>query len=210
MEAGRMLYILILTGRGEEDRMWRPSDAGADDYVVKPFNPKLLLARVKPGVRVVQLQQENERHLRTKEELNAKLAIEKRKLRAAAMTDALTELPNRRYAMKRLEKDWANSRRGGQPLSVIMLDIDHFKSVNDNHGHDVGDRILQETAYAINEVLRRGDTCARMGGEEFLVICPQHDRGRRRAGRRAHPLLRRGELRQAGELRAADHGQPGP
>ena len=172
MEAGQNLYILILTGRAEEDRIVEAFEAGADDYIVKPFNPKLLRARIRPGVRVIQLQEQNDRHLKTKEELNARLSIEKRKLKAAAMTDALTELPNRRYAMKRLEKEWANSLRSNLPLSVIMLDIDHFKMINDTHGHDVGDAVLQSTAKAIQRVLRRGDTCARIGGEEFLVVCP--------------------------------------
>ena len=175
MEVGRKLYILILTGRAEEERIVEAFDAGADDYIVKPFNPRLLSARIKPGLRVILLQEDNERQVQIKEELNARLANEKRKLKAAAMTDALTELPNRRYAMRRLEKEWANSLRSKLPLSVIMLDIDHFKLVNDTWGHDVGDRVLQSTSRQIMSVLRRGDTCARMGGEEFLVICPTTD-----------------------------------
>ena len=175
MEAGRKLYILILTGRAEEERIVEAFDAGADDYIVKPFNPRLLSARIKPGVRVILLQEDNDRQVKMKEELNARLSVEKRKLKAAAMTDPLTELPNRRYAMKRLDKEWANSLRSTLSLSVIMLDVDHFKLVNDTWGHDVGDVVLQSTAKAIQSVLRRGDTCARMGGEEFLVICPNTD-----------------------------------
>ena len=176
MEAGRKLYILILTGRAEEERIVEAFEAGADDYIVKPFNPKLLKARIRPGVRVILLQEDNDRQVHQKEELNARLSIEKRKLKAAAMTDFLTELPNRRQAMKRLEREWANSIRSGLPLSVVMLDVDNFKIVNDTHGHDIGDVVLQSTARAIRRVLRRGDTCARMGGEEFLVICPNTDK----------------------------------
>jgi two-component system cell cycle response regulator len=172
MEAGRKLYILILTGQDEEARIVEAFEAGADDYIVKPFNPKLLMARIRPGVRVILLQEDNDRQVKIKEELNARLSIEKRKLKAAAMTDALTDLPNRRYAMKRLEKEWANGTRSNLPLATIMLDIDHFKVVNDTFGHDVGDTVLQSSARAIQRVLRRGDTCARIGGEEFLVICP--------------------------------------
>jgi diguanylate cyclase (GGDEF)-like protein len=72
----------------------------------------------------------------------------------------------------RLEKEWADSSRTRGPLATIILDIDHFKAVNDNYGHDIGDAMLWSTAQAINRSLRRGDTCARIGGEEFLVICP--------------------------------------
>ena len=174
-ETGRNLYILVLTGRTEEDRIVEAFEAGADDYIAKPFSPKLLLARTRPGERVIRLQEENERHLLDKKQENAKLEIAKRKLKMMAMTDALTELPNRRCAMKRLEREWANSSRTRGPLATIILDLDHFKSVNDNHGHDVGDVVLWSTAQAINRSLRRGDTCARIGGEEFLVICPNTD-----------------------------------
>jgi diguanylate cyclase (GGDEF)-like protein len=172
---GRKIYVLILTGRTEEDRIVEAFEAGVDDYVQKPFKPRVLLARIRGGQRVVQLQDQVERDQKLQREQVAKMSVMARKLRAAAMTDALTDLPNRRYAMKRLEMEWANSTRSHLPLSVIMLDIDHFKLVNDNHGHDVGDTVLQATAKAVGKVLRRGDTCARIGGEEFLVICPNTD-----------------------------------
>jgi len=169
---GRNLYVLILTGRAEEERIVEAFEAGVDDYVTKPFKPKLLIARIRGGQRVVRLQELLEREKKALKDEAAKLAIAKRKYNAAAMTDPLTELPNRRYAMKRLEMEWANSSRTRAPFSIIMLDIDHFKLVNDTHGHDAGDAVLQQTAKRIVEALRAGDTCARIGGEEFLVICP--------------------------------------
>jgi len=172
-DAGRNLYILILTGRSaEEERIVEAFEAGADDYIAKPFSPKLLLARTRPGVRVIRLQEQNERHHKQQEYALAKLEVARRRLREMAMTDALTEIPNRRYAMKRLEKEWANSSRVRSAMSVIILDVDHFKAINDEYGHDVGDTVLWSTAQAIQKSLRRGDTCARIGGEEFLVICP--------------------------------------
>ncbi len=171
-EAGRDLYILVLTGRGEEERIVEAFEAGADDYIVKPVSSKLLLARIRPGQRVIHLQEKLLREVQNKEDANRRLSIERRKFKVASMTDALTELPNRRYAMKRLENEWAASVRAGVPLSLILLDLDHFKEVNDQHGHDVGDLVLRSTARAIKEVVRRSDTCARLGGEEFLVICP--------------------------------------
>ena len=174
-DEGRKLYILLLTGRTEEERIVEAFQAGVDDYIVKPFKPELLAARIQPAIRVIQLQDDYDRQVRAKERLNRQLDIEKRKYKMAAITDSLTDLGNRRYAMKRLEKEWANSQRSGTSFAVIMLDIDHFKKVNDRWGHDVGDAVLRATARTIQRVLRRGDTCARMGGEEFLVICPYTD-----------------------------------
>jgi len=174
--SGRGMYVLLLTGRGEEDRIVEAFDAGVDDYIVKPFKPKLLLARIRAGIRVVELQHQVEVDKKLQREQLAKLAVLNRKLRAAALTDPLTELPNRRYAMKRLESEWIAWRRTGQPLSLLMVDIDHFKAVNDTYGHDVGDIVLRETARAMGRTLRRSDTCARIGGEEFLVISPNADR----------------------------------
>jgi diguanylate cyclase (GGDEF)-like protein len=93
-----------------------------------------------------------------------------RKLRAAALTDVLTDLPNRRYALTRLEQEWTNSIRTNKPLSVVMVDIDHFKRINDTYGHDVGDIVLKQTAAVLRARTRRGDVVCRLGGEEFLVI----------------------------------------
>ncbi len=173
--SGRSMYVLLLTGRGEEDRIVEAFDAGVDDYIVKPFKPKLLLARIRAGLRVVELQQQVEADKKLQREQVAKLAVLNRKLRAAALTDHLTDLPNRRYALKRLDVEWSNWKRTGRPLSVLMVDIDHFKNINDTHGHDAGDLVLRETARAMMGTLRRGDTCARIGGEEFLVISPNTD-----------------------------------
>jgi diguanylate cyclase (GGDEF)-like protein len=100
----------------------------------------------------------------------AEMGLITRKLRAAALTDVLTDLPNRRYALTRLEQEWTNSERTRRPLSVVMIDIDHFKKVNDTHGHDIGDVVLKQTAAVLRARTRRGDVVCRLGGEEFLVI----------------------------------------
>ena len=86
------------------------------------------------------------------------------------MTDALTELPNRRYAMNRLKQEWDNAQRSGAELSVLMVDIDHFKRVNDDYGHDTGDIVLREVAQILRSQSRSGDVLCRLGGEEFLSI----------------------------------------
>jgi diguanylate cyclase (GGDEF)-like protein len=172
IESGRNMFFLLLTGRGEEDRIVEAFDAGVDDYVHKPFNARVLMARIKGGQRVLELQErvESDRKMILKQV--AELGLMTRKLRNAALTDVLTEMPNRRYAMKRLETDWDNSTRTGAPLSLIMIDIDHFKKINDTHGHDVGDLVLKETASIMRRTTRQGEEVSRLGGEEFVVICP--------------------------------------
>ena len=172
IESGRSMFFLLLTGQGEEDRIVEAFDAGVDDYVVKPFNSRVLLARIKGGQRLLELQAhvEDDRQIMMKQV--SELGIMTRKLRNAALTDVLTELPNRRYAMKRLETDWESSGRTGKPFSIIMIDIDHFKKVNDTYGHDMGDVVLKGVADVLRTATRRGEEAARLGGEEFLVICP--------------------------------------
>jgi diguanylate cyclase (GGDEF)-like protein len=169
--AGRSKYILLLTGREEEERVVEAFDAGANDYVVKPFNPRILLARVRAGQRMIEMREQNELARRARERQVAEMAVLNRKLKAAAMTDVLTRLANRRYAMRRLDQEVAKAGRSGSHLSVIMIDIDHFKVVNDRYGHDIGDQVLRETAAVLKQQTRKGDVVCRHGGEEFLVIC---------------------------------------
>ena len=168
---GQGMYTLILTGREEESRVVEAFDAGADEFVTKPFNPKILLARVRAGQRLIELREQTEVDRRDRERQVAEMAVLNRKLKAAAMTDVLTRLPNRRYAMKRLEQEVNNANDNGVPLSVIMIDIDHFKAINDECGHDIGDEVLRETAQVLKSETRKGDVVCRLGGEEFLVIC---------------------------------------
>jgi two-component system cell cycle response regulator len=170
-EVGSTMYILLLTGNQSEDLLVQAFDAGVDDFVTKPFIPRVMNARIKGGIRVARLQRKTEADRQTIVRQIAELGRLTRKLRAASLTDALTELPNRRYALKRLETDWATAQRSSRPVCVIMLDIDHFKSVNDTYGHDMGDLVLKETARALKQALREEDEVCRLGGEEFLVIC---------------------------------------
>jgi two-component system, cell cycle response regulator len=172
IECGRNMFFLLLTGRSDEDRIIEAFDAGVDDYVSKPFNSRVLLARIKGGQRLVELQQKVEGDRKIMMKQVAEMGLLTRKLRNAALTDVLTELTNRRYAMKRLEAEWTGALRAERPLSIISIDIDFFKKVNDTYGHDIGDLVLKETANVLRSTTRQGEEASRLGGEEFLVICP--------------------------------------
>ena len=176
IEHGRNMYFLLFSGRDEETRIVEAFDSGVDDFVPKPFNQRLLMARLKGGQRIIRLQEQVEDHKKRVRTQAAELGMMNRKLRAVALTDVLTQLPNRRYAMKRLEQQWSLSLRGDKSLSVIMLDIDHFKRVNDEHGHDIGDAVLKETARSMKAATRDEEEPCRLGGEEFLVICGNTNR----------------------------------
>ena len=98
-----------------------------------------------------------------------------RRLENLSSTDQLTGLYNRRFVMERLEEEYARFQRSGQSYAVIMMDLDHFKKVNDNHGHAAGDQVLREVAQRLRQSVRSTDTLARMGGEEFLLLLPMND-----------------------------------
>jgi len=155
-EALAGLYVLFLTTFGEKDQVVEGLSAGADDYLCKPFDPGELLARVRAGYRLVELQ----RRLRA-----ANGALEQ-----LAMTDPLTELGNRRAFDQLLSYEAAGFARGGPPFCLVRIDLDHFKSVNDTYGHDVGDRLLAGVGDALRTVTRAADAAARIGGDEFVLL----------------------------------------
>jgi len=151
-------YIILLTALGEKDNMMAGFEAGADDYVGKPYDPAELRARVEVGRRLV--------------ELNDELIEAQLRLEVQAHTDALTGLPNRRAIVETLQEELQRSEREGTRLAVGMLDIDHFKRVNDECGHASGDAVLCELARRMESALRPYDSVGRFGGEEFLVVAP--------------------------------------
>ena len=171
-EEGRQMYFLLLTALEEEEKLVEAFEAGVDDYVTKPVSARLLTARLRAGMRVIRLQEEAERDSQSLRRFATELAVVNRRLRQAALTDPLTGLPNRRYAMERLEQEWAAYSRNQRAFSVMMIDIDRFKAVNDAYGHETGDQALRQVASILRKAARSEDVICRLGGEEFLVISP--------------------------------------
>ena len=173
-------FVILVTARETtEDAIVEAFDAGADDYLTKPFKRRELLARLRAGKRIFALQQELHRRTTDVHRANAEMAIANLKLGEAneklnrlAITDELTGLINRREAMERLGELWSAVRRQGAPLACILMDIDRFKKCNDTYGHGVGDVALREVAGALRVSARRHEWVCRIGGEEFLVACP--------------------------------------
>ena len=171
-ELWRNIHVFVMMTQENSDRMEEIFEAGASDYLTKPVNSKVLGARLCVTQRMVQLQEElkvEHQQLRT---IAAQLAASNQRLQQMALTDVLTELPNRRHANDYLEQQWAMAERSGRPLSCMIVDVDFFKKVNDTYGHKVGDDVLKQVAQILRSSARKQDMVCRFGGEEFLVICP--------------------------------------
>ncbi|MEO8626918.1 MAG: diguanylate cyclase [Betaproteobacteria bacterium] len=171
-EEGQQMYFIILSALEQDDQLVEAFESGVDDYVTKPFTARVLAARLRAGRRVIKLQEHARRDSENLRRFAAELAVANRRLQQAALTDPLTGLPNRRYGMERLEQEWAASTRTLRPLTCMVIDVDQFKQVNDNFGHDSGDVVLRHVASVLRKEARTEDVICRLGGEEFLVISP--------------------------------------
>lgn len=174
-EWGQSIYVIMLTGVDEDEDIVVAFEAGVDDYVNKPVNIRALRARMRAALHYVHLLDAWEKDREQLKQFAAALAISNRKLQHIALTDLLTGLPNRRAGLDALSQVWSSANRSGQPMSVLMMDIDRFKSVNDTHGHAVGDKVLSEVGKLIRELARNEDQVCRLGGEEFLMVCQNTD-----------------------------------
>ncbi len=152
------IYAILLTARESAEDMVMGLEAGADDFLTKPFNQGEMKARLRSGMRVLDLQ--------------AGLLAAQDALRRHATLDHLTGLWNRRMILEQLDRELNRVRREKRPLSVALLDIDRFKYVNDHYGHAAGDAVLRDAATAINSQLREYDFVGRYGGEEFILLLP--------------------------------------
>lgn len=149
-------YIILMTSNAEKESVIKGLDAGADDYLTKPFDPGELLARIRVGRRMI--------------DLNRELAAKSQRLEEAARTDPLTGLPNRRVIEEWVAKQLKGAARHGFSVWVIVCDIDSFKTINDTFGHDAGDGVLRAFADTLKKYTRGSDICGRLGGDEFLLV----------------------------------------
>ena len=149
-------HVILLTSHSNKEQVVEGLAAGADDYLTKPFHPAELLARVRVGRRLV--------------ELHRQVQAKNRSLEQMALTDALTGLPNRRAIDIWATRQLNAAARHKFPVWVVMADLDRFKSINDNCGHEAGDTVLKSFAEIFTSNTRQSDMCGRLGGEEFLMI----------------------------------------
>ncbi|MBN2246157.1 MAG: diguanylate cyclase [Candidatus Aminicenantes bacterium] len=143
------IYVILLTGKDNQDDIVHGLTAGADDYITKPFYFPELKIRLQKGEKII-----------LREDARIK----------SASVDSLTQLWNRKKILDLLEEELERGERSEQPVGVFMVDIDHFKKMNDSYGHIIGDKILSEVASRLKRPLRKYDKVGRYGGDEFLVI----------------------------------------
>lgn len=190
------LPVILVTAFGD-DYGARALEMGAEDCIFKPFNTTELMLRVARVLKYSKLKQ-----------LKDLLMLKNEELRKMAITDGLSQLYNRRYFLELLEREFPRSQRYRLNLSCIMIDLDHFKAVNDQYGHLQGDYVIQQIGNLIKEQIREIDIPARYGGEEFIILLPETDetgtinvaeRLRKRVA--GENFTRNEKLRQTQELR---------
>lgn len=152
------VYTIVLTARSDKADLVTALDAGADDYLVKPFHEEELRARLQVATRTLALHEE--------------LVNANERLECLAFKDALTDLLNRRAFMTGFQRERLRAQRKQSLMTLVMCDIDHFKQVNDSYGHAVGDEVLKLVARALQDSSRGSDLVGRIGGDEFLLVLP--------------------------------------
>ena len=162
LDSTRTVPILVLADEGDDARLIRAIDLGVNDYVTRPCEPNELLARTRTLVRRKRLTDTLRENVQNTMEM--------------AVRDSLTGMNNRRYFDKQLASAFNRATVSAKPLSVIMIDIDHFKAVNDTHGHDAGDQVLRLFSERVMKSVRGNDIACRFGGEEFVIALPGTDR----------------------------------
>jgi diguanylate cyclase (GGDEF)-like protein len=158
-DESQFLPVIIQSSKSDVESKVEGLRIGAHDFLVKPFAEQELVARCANMLKLKSLQE--------------RLREARKQLEEQSITDGLTGLKNRRFFDERLHEEFKRAQRYGDTLSLIMIDLDHFKDVNDRHGHPAGDVVLREAAALIRASIRDPDICARYGGEEFAVILPK-------------------------------------
>jgi diguanylate cyclase (GGDEF)-like protein len=153
--------VIIISASSADDNIIQALDLGANDYVNKPVVYPILAARMRTALRLKQATME--------------LEIMNHELRRLATTDPLTRLSNRRHFFSLANAEFSKAQRHNRPLSIIMMDVDEFKMLNDTYGHAAGDKALDILADCCREAVRESDLVGRIGGEEFAICCPDAD-----------------------------------
>jgi diguanylate cyclase (GGDEF)-like protein len=154
-EASRDIPVIFISALDSADDEAQGLELGAADYITKPFHPSIVRARIRNHLQILQ---------------------QRRQLEQLSLVDSLTEIPNRRRFSQVLEQEWRRCLRKQEPLSLVVVDVDHFKLYNDSHGHAIGDNILYLVAQTLSHGLRRAsDFVARYGGEEFVMLLPESE-----------------------------------
>lgn len=155
-KSGNYTYVILMTSNNEKEDVVKGLEAGADDYLVKPFDSGEMMARIGVGRRIV--------------EMHRRLEQKSAQLEEVARTDSLTGLPNRRAIQEWAEKQMQGAARHHFPLWVVLGDLDTFKEINDTFGHAAGDTVLRTFADVLKRGTRKSDICGRLGGDEFLLV----------------------------------------
>ncbi len=167
--------VMFFTAKADIESIVRGFELGGVDYLTKPFNRKELLARVRTHLSLKHYREALELSNRKLKKANAELLEYQKELERAARTDSLTKLSNRRDMVEKIETEKIRADRNQKPFSIVLGDIDNFKLFNDEYGHDCGDFVLVSVAERMSVRIRKQDTAARWGGEEFLLLLPETD-----------------------------------
>lgn len=194
--------IIFISPRKESEDIIKGFSLGGVDYITKPFNPAEVIARVKTHLDLKNIREELKKYAHRLEELNKELCFKNNQLneayedlRIAAMTDPLTKLANRRYLIEKIGEEIIRFKRNERAFSIVLSDVDNFKDINDQYGHECGDYVLIYISDLMGSMIRQQDCISRWGGEEFLLLLTETDAdGARVVAEKIRSRIQRSEI----------------